>query len=216
MVEVKIKSVIPIYAIGVFWLLYSFIFPIYRISNILIAAVLSGIVYFICSKLIPDKVVLEPEIFVVDKTGVKETDEVILKGKEYVDQLSDLSRNISEPQMKVHIEELLLTSKKIFNYIAKNPENARQLRTFMNYYFPTTIKLLEDYRAISKENVQGKNISATMEKIENVMGTIENAFHTQLDDLYQNKALDVYADISVLESLLASEGLLGGTEKWPS
>jgi len=190
--------------------LYGFIFPLYRITDILIAGSISIIIYYICSRLIPKKRVLQPEKFVIRRTGIEETDQAIEKGKEYIDRLMELYQEISVPEMKEQIEKLSTVSRKIFDFVTEHPDTTGQLRSFMNYYFPTTIKLLEDYRDIAKEEIQGQNIQTSLAKINNIMKVIEKSFYSQLDDLYQNKALDIAADIAVLESLLASEGLQGG------
>ena len=77
----------------------------------------------------------------------------------------------------------------------------------MNYYLPTTLKLLNAYDRMSSQGVEGQNISGTMERVESMMSTIVTAFERQLDSLFGDQALDISTDITVLENMMAREGL---------
>ena len=79
----------------------------------------------------------------------------------------------------------------------------------MDYYLPTTLKLLNAYDRMDSTGVVGENISGTKEKVEDILGTIVTAFEKQLDGLFGADALDISTDISVLEAMLAREGLAG-------
>lgn len=85
----------------------------------------------------------------------------------------------------------------------------------MNYYLPTTLKLLNSYDKLSRQRVKGENIQKTMFEIEGMMETIAGAFEKQLDSLFDDDALDIAADISVMESILKQEGLSGEDMKMP-
>ena len=89
----------------------------------------------------------------------------------------------------------------------QNPEKGTKIRKFMNYYLPTTLKLLDSYVEVASQSVRGKNITATMIRIESIMDTIAIAFEKQLDNLFGADALDISADIMVLEDMLQREGL---------
>ena len=86
----------------------------------------------------------------------------------------------------------------------ENPEKLPQIRKFMSYYLPTTIKLLRSYDELSRQGVSGENITGTMEKVEGMLGTIVLAFEKQLDGLFGDQALDIS---TVLENMMAREGL---------
>ena len=81
----------------------------------------------------------------------------------------------------------------------------------MNYYLPTTLKLLNAYDRMGDAGVAGTNIDGTMGRIETMMDTIVTAFDRQLDALFGDIALDISTDITVMEQMLAREGL-GGTQ----
>ena len=78
----------------------------------------------------------------------------------------------------------------------------------MNYYLPTTLKLLNSYDRMSAQGVSGENISGTMNRVENMMETIVQAFEKQLDSLFGAEALDISTDITVLDNMMAREGLV--------
>lgn len=77
----------------------------------------------------------------------------------------------------------------------------------MSYYLPTTLKLLRAYDDMSRQGVQGENITGTMERVRGMMSTIVTAFERQLDSLFGDQALDISTDITVLDNMMAREGL---------
>ena len=109
---------------------------------------------------------------------------------------------------KVTPEEL---SKIFFDLVAQDRSKLSQIRRFLNYYLPTTLKLLNAYDRMDQAGVEGANIDGTMGKIEAMLDQICTAFDKQLDALFANEALDISTDITVLEQMLAREGL-GGTQ----
>ena len=91
----------------------------------------------------------------------------------------------------------------IRHYIEKLPK----IRKFMDYYLPTTLKLLNAYDRMSATGVSGENIDGTLTKVEGMMRNIVAAFEKQLDSLFGADALDISTDITVLETMMAREGL---------
>ena len=96
----------------------------------------------------------------------------------------------------------------IFRFIADHPEKAPQIRKFMNYYLPTTLKLLNSYQRLSQQSVKGENITSTLFNIAGMMHTVADAFEKQLDSLYAEEAMDISAGITVFETLLKQEGFV--------
>lgn len=96
---------------------------------------------------------------------------------------------------------------KIFACVERHPEKLPEIRRFMNYYLPTTVKLVISYREFENQPVQGENIRNTKQEILDILDTVNNAFASLLDSLFQNDAIDISADISVLKTMLAQEGL---------
>ena len=89
----------------------------------------------------------------------------------------------------------------------QHPELIDDLHKFLHYYLPTTMKLLKAYEELDKQEVQGENITTAKQEIENTLDTINTAFENLLDSLFEDTAWDVATDISVLQTMLAQEGL---------
>ena len=89
------------------------------------------------------------------------------------------------------------------------PRKLPQIRRFLDYYLPTTLKILNAYDRMDAVGISGSNIDTTKGKVENMMDTIVQAFDKQLDALFGEEALDISTDITVMENLLAREGLGG-------
>ena len=96
---------------------------------------------------------------------------------------------------------------RIFDSVEQNPESVSDIRKLMEYYLPTTIKLLEAYEELDSQPVQGENIISSKQEIEKTLDTLNTAFEKLLDDLFQDTAWDLSSDISVLQTMLAQEGL---------
>ena len=93
--------------------------------------------------------------------------------------------------------------------MVEHPKKLPQIRKLLNYYLPTTLKLLNAYDRMGSAGISGENIDGAMGKIETMMDTVVRAFDKQLDALFADEALDISADITVMENLLAQEGLSG-------
>ena len=89
----------------------------------------------------------------------------------------------------------------------QNPEKGGQLRSFLNYYLPTTLKILNSYAQLEEQGVEGANISAAKERIEGMMDKVVEGFEKQLDKLFENTAMDITTDVKVLEQMLEKDGL---------
>ncbi len=149
----------------------------------------------------------EPAKVKKSDTGNEELDKVINEGYEYIRKLWDLNIAIEDEGVSDSIDRMEAASKSIFEFVKKRPSKIPQIKKFMNYYLPTTLKLLIKYEELSSQEIKGEHISSTMFDIEGMMKTIATAFEKQIDSLYESDAMDVQADISVFESILEQEGL---------
>jgi galactitol-specific phosphotransferase system IIB component len=133
--------------------------------------------------------------------------EIVKAGEEYVEKirLSNVKTVCPEIGSKISRIEVLLA--RIFSRVREEPETATDTRRLMDYYLPTTVKLIEAYQDLDSQPVQGENIKASKREIESTLDTLNLAFEKMLDSMFQNTAIDVSADISVLNTLLAQEGL---------
>lgn len=122
-------------------------------------------------------------------------------------QLREVNDAIPDPVMSQKISRLEEVSERIFALAQKDPDKKAQLQKFMNYYLPTALKLLNTYASLSRQAVEGTNITEAKQSIERSMDLLVTAFENQLDKLFQSDALDVTTDIAALEGMLNMDGL---------
>ena len=147
------------------------------------------------------------QTLVLEKSGDATADGIIAEGNAHIKKLEELGHIIQDVNIRRQITHLQSLGKQIFEHIAKNPEQVRKLNTFMDYYFPTTIKFLENYADMDRATVKGEHIRASMEEISKSMSCIEKAFEHQLDNLYSDQVLDISADVAVLQGIMRNEGI---------
>ena len=123
-------------------------------------------------------------------------------------QIRELNEQIADEKVSEDIDRIGSLTMDIFRVVQQKPERADEVRKFMNYYLPVTFKLLEDYALMEKQTYQGENIRQTRDRIEGLLQTLIKGFEQQLDKLFGTEAMDVQADISVMETMLAKDGLV--------
>ena len=122
-------------------------------------------------------------------------------------QIRELNDRIADEALSAKIDRIEQVSGRIFKAIEDTPAKKNAAGTFLNYYLPTTLKLLNAYDRMDSTGIAGDNITATKDKVSAMMDTIVHAFDRQLDALFGEEALDISTDITVMENLLAREGL---------
>lgn len=128
-----------------------------------------------------------------------------------LDELRRVNDAIPDEEMSDKISRLEAVSAKIFEQAKSDPDKLPRMRKFLDYYLPTSLKLLQTYAELEAQGVEGENITESKRRIEQTMDTLVHAFETQLDQLFQEDALDVSADIDVMENMLRADGLAGDT-----
>lgn len=213
------RSVLPIYLVGITWLAYALLFPLRTPVQLLLCALLSAAVFAAGKALFPDKVYTVPgqEAAPEEKpkeekpktTGNPEVDAILKERDRAISEMRRLNENIPDEKISAQIDHLEEVTRKIIDQVAAKPEKLPQIRRFMDYYLPTTLKILNAYDRMGAAGVSGENIDATKSKVEKMMDTIVAAYDKQLDSLFGEEALDISTDITVMENLLAREGLSG-------
>ena len=132
---------------------------------------------------------------------------VIAEGKEYLKRIRASNQAIPEQEISRKISQMELLVQKIFDRVKEDPGSLEDIRKLMEYYLPTTVKLLDAYQQLESQPVQGENIKNSKEEIEKTLDTLNVAFEKLLDSLFEDVAWDVSTDISVLHTMLAQEGL---------
>ncbi len=117
---------------------------------------------------------------------------------------------IPDDEMSRKIDRIGEITRKILDYQRQNPAKAPELRQFLNYYLPTTLKILRAYAQMDSQGVEGENISAAKRRIEDMMDKVVEGFEKQLDQLFATDAMDITTDVEVLERMLDKDGLGSG------
>ena len=131
--------------------------------------------------------------------------------KKILDELRRVNDAIPDEEMSDKISRLEAVSAKIFEQAKSDPDKLPQMRKFMDYYLPTSLKLLNTYAELDNQGVEGENISESKRRIEQTMDTLVKAFENQLDRLFASDALDVSTDIDVMQNMLRADGLTDDT-----
>ena len=136
-----------------------------------------------------------------------EVQKIVQAGDEYVRRIKAANDAIPGEVISAKISRMELLVDRIFDRVEQNPDSMNDMRRMMDYYLPTTMKLLEAYEELDAQPVQGENIISSKKEIEDTIDTLNIAFEKLLDSLFQDTAWDVSSDISVLHTMLAQEGL---------
>lgn len=240
----KIKeSSIPIYGVGLTWILRALLGKLHSFGQVIGCAAISAVVYFILKLFFPNKEMTDEEIAAEEQaaaknaakkkqkpiidaeivkdepkqepkqepkpasTGNPELDEVLKKGSDSITRIRELNDAIPDYKVSAQIKQIEILTDKIFAHVKVHPENLRQIRQFLNYYLPTTIKLLEQYTELQDQGVRVGKIDEGMSKIEDMLDKVALAFQKQLESLFESTVVDITADIQVMENMMASEGL---------
>ena len=207
------KSVLPYYGVAAVWVVYALAFDLYRPIHFLTAAALSAGVFALLRAVCPDAAVEipkapEPEAR-PETTGNEELDKMIRDGDLAMAEMRRLDEAIEDETVSAQIRRLEEISAKIFDQVRADPKKLPEIRRFMDYYLPTTLKILNAYDRMGAAGVSGENIGRTMDRVEELLAAIVAAFEKQLDSLFGAEAMDLRAEMAVLETMLAREGLAG-------
>ena len=246
------RSVIPIYLVGVVWLVFGLGLRLYQPVDYILCALVSVAAFVVGKAIFPDKSYQiaggedEEEKKQAEQeaqkraeeahaarekaqaereerqrreqeekarqaqqaksTGNPEIDKLILERERALSEMRRLNDSIEDETISAQIDHLEEVTRQIIDQVIQEPKKLPQIRRFLNYFLPTTLKILNAYDRMDAVGISGENIDATKAKVEAMMGTIVKAFDKQLDSLFGAEAMDISTDITVMENLLAQEG----------
>ena len=211
MKQKRIKSALPIYGAAAVWLLMGLICPrmLLKMWFIILTAVISGGAYFALSKLFPGRVI---EVREAADSGDKSIDALIEEARDKLDRLSQASTLSGNEVIADKLRKMCASGEEILKLLERDTSKASAVRKFMNYYLPTADKLVETYGMLIRTRGKSENIDHAIESVERSLDMIAVAFDKQLDNLYQDKTLDIETDIDVLETMMAGDGLINKCE----
>ena len=224
----KKRSVIPALIFLGIWLVTFIGFDVSSVSSLLLTAGISFLAAFGASTLINKRRAKKEEAEAAEAAKAeaerKEAEEkakqanspyspevqaIIREGRLAMKEMGRLYKSIQNPEIRSRINEIMSVSDKIVRDAIDDPGDVPQIRKFLDYYLPTTIKLLNTYDRMSAQEISGENITGSMQRIEDMLDTAIEAYKKQLDALFANQAADIQMDIEIMNGMLAREGLGG-------
>ena len=211
----------PFYGFSFTWLFLALLLPLFRVWALVLTALLSGFVFYLMGKNAAKKhkkaVQAEKEQSKTEAKPVKKSygpdiDPIIEEGNRALSEMGRLYLSIKDPDVRIKINELMRITDKITQDAIEDPSDIPQIKKFMNYYLPTTIKLLNAYDRMSAQGIKGENLDKSMNSINEMLDAAIEAYKKRLDSLFENQALDIETDIKVMNTMLAREGLSGAKD----
>lgn len=220
------KPVGFIYSFALAWLVLSLIFPLHELWGLALIALVSTIIALIFGKAGSSrrKKKAEKRRQAEEKAAANvsaarsgqpivsygpEIDPILKEGNRALAEMGRLYASIKDVQVRQKINELMRITDKITQDAIADPSDIPQIKKFMNYYLPTTIKLLNSYDRMSAQGIDGENLNKSMASINEMLDEAIVAYKKRLDSLFENQALDIETDIEVMNTMLAREGLTG-------
>ena len=175
-----------------------------RITPLLAALGGAFVAFGAAQKVCPPRVVEHEVPF---HTGVEDVDAMLTDIQQKLDTLHTLNEQLPDPQLSAAMTRMEKAGRSIVEAVEANPEKAKQVRRFANYYLPDAVNVLQQYAKLAKQGVRGENAAAIRTEVEHNAASIATAFENQLDALYAAESMDLSADITVLQNMLKGQGL---------
>lgn len=225
----KQRSVVPVYLIALVWAVGGFGLRVHKPLGFAALVLISAAVFFLGRLIWRDRKIVvdvpepeeaaeearpepeeQPEPAAEPEQEPEDPEIAALRTERdrAVGEMRRLNDSIKDPVISEQIDHIEATTGKIFDHVMARPEKKGQIRRFLNYYLPTTIKLLNAYDRLDEAGISGANIDGAKGKIGDLMATIVIAFDHQLDALFRDEVMDINAEIKVLENVLTGDGLV--------
>ena len=220
----KKRHTSPIYTFAGVWLIAACFLPIYRLWALLLTLGLSSFCAYLMGKHAAKKEQKQAEAPAAEaqpaqqktaapqKSYGPEIDPILQEGNRALSEMGRIYMSVQDVEVRKKINELMRITDKITQDAIHDPSDIPQIKKFMNYYLPTTIKLLNAYDRMSAQGIEGENLDKSMKSINEMLDQAIVAYKKRLDSLFENQALDIETDIEVMNQMLAREGLSGGKD----
>ena len=200
-----IRSGAPYVTAGLAVLAVALVLGIGSLLSYVIAAA-AGVLGFLAGRrAFPDRVV---EIERAPRSGNAEADALITEARAQLAAIAQANDAIAEPELSAQIEDIEMTCRTILKRLEEQPDMLSSLRTFLRYYLPATLKLLQA-RARLEGEVNAGGSAQIAQKIRTAMAQVQAAFHKQLDALNDFRFINLESEMDVLSEMLRSDGLTG-------
>jgi len=201
---------------GIAFALYSILFHPFSFGRLLLGLILAGLIGTVVRVMgsgldltTHNKQDAMPESLekVSRDTGNPEVDALLQRGREMIASIRAENAKIPNESLTGKLNELETLCGDIFRAVYDKPAKASQIRKFMDYYLPTTLKMVKAYRTLGENNVYGDEADAARKRIDDALSIVLKGCRKQLNNLYRDDMLDITTDIDVLEQMLKRDGL---------
>ena len=199
-----IRSGAPFVCAGAGVLLVALTLGIGTPVQYIIAAAAGAAAFAVGRKAFPDRVI---EVERAPQSGNAEVDALIAEARGQLDAIAAANEAIAEPELSAQIDDIEATCRRILALLEEQPNMLSSLRTFLRYYLPATLKLLQE-RAKLEHEVNAGASAQIAEKIRAAMAQVQAAFHKQLDALNEFRFINLESEMDVISDMLESDGLL--------
>ena len=211
----------PLYSFAITWLILSWVFPMYQIWGLIVTLGMCSVVSYLVGRASANKQAAQEKeqaqaaaaqpaakpAPAAKKSYGPEIDPIVEEGNRALSEMGRLYLSIKDPEVRVKINEIMRITDKITQDAIHDPSDIPQIKKFMNYYLPTTIKLLNAYDRMSAQGIEGENLDKSMKNINEMLDAAIVAYKKRLDSLFADQALDIETDIQVMNTMLEREGL---------
>ena len=188
----------PFLAFGGAWAAYALLFPFYRPVHLVPAALVS-----LAAGAAAGRFTEKPEPAPEPEPVITRVQEQAAQLDSYARELRAIAGTIKDPEVSRYASSICDTMTKMAENIEANPIDSKKARSFTKHYIPTVLTVFERYANLEAQNISGGNIGQSMDEIEASLARIDSLFRKQLDDMFDDDALDIKTDISVLEQLMS-------------
>ena len=213
----------PLYGFGLSFAGLAAALPMQKLWAILLTAAVSGLIAFLLGRSSAkkeqkkqqeelQKAREQAKAAAPKKSYGPEIDPIIAEGNRALSEMGRLYMSIKDVEVRKKINEIMRITDKITQDAIADPSDIPQIKKFMNYYLPTTIKLLNAYDRMSSQGIEAETLDRSMKNINEMLDQAIVAYKKRLDSLFENQALDIETDIEVMNTMLAREGLSGGKD----
>lgn len=205
-IRTRKPSVLPFYAAALVFVLLCALLPVYKLWALVLALAGAAAAFVGGRRVCPPRVV---EYEVPFHTGSGDVDEMLTDIQQKLDRLHALNEALPDPELSAAMTRMEKAGRSIVETVEANPEKAKQVRRFANYYLPDAVNVLEQYARLARQGVRGENAASIRAEVERNAASIATAFENQLDSLYAAESMDLSADLTVLQNMLKGQGLGG-------
>lgn len=201
--QIKVlPSGLPFIAAGAVWFILALILPIYKLYALILTVAIAAAAFvslnFKRRKQLEELPPAPP---------VKVRAEEMAKKIDACRQiLLSQQQQIKSETLSNTVGSMAITMDLIADEVEKDPKDRNKVRKLANHYTAMITGLVDKYIQLEAQGAEGENIRSSMERIEEGLSGADKALKRILDDMFSDDAMEVSADITVLEQLLKTEG----------